>query len=389
MVLFMQRVSRVRWAGFAMAGLALACGSDGDGDDGGSSGALPETAPGCGDEVLFAVDDNPGEKGPWPVGVKTVTVGGLATEIWYPAQIGSDTDAQPVEYDVRDYLPEADSGKVSDEKNPELVCDCARDLPLDGERGPFPVIVFLHGTGAFRMQSLSQMTHWASRGFVVLSQDHPGLYLTDALQLNIGADQPGNTETLLDAIAAPSAELDFLAGHLNLDRMGMAGHSAGGGGISGFGDTPGVRVLIPMAAGAPESGSSLESTLVMGAVDDGVVPYQSQIDGYEAAPASKRLMGLENAGHLAFSDLCGMLNGEGQDLLEIAVEAGVTNANLFDLLWDGCDDGQLSQQRAIEIVNYATTAAFEDKLRCSPSSAGQLADVQSSFSEVSEYREEL
>ena len=365
-------------------------GVGGTGAGGTSAGELPETELGCDGEVLFVVPEDPGAKGPWPVGVQTATVGGLTTEIWYPAVIGSDAGQPAERYDIREFLPGAEAAKVSDEKNPLLECDCSRDLPLDSERGPYPVIVFLHGTGAFRQQSLSQASHWASRGFIVLSQDHPGLYLTDALSFMLGADQPGNTQALLNALSAPSGDLAFLAGHLNLNRVGMSGHSAGGGALSGFNSTPGVRVLIPMAAGgAPAGGSSLESTLVMGAVNDTVAMYGSQVSGFEQAAPRKRLVGLANAGHLAFSNLCSMLNPEGQDLLEIAVEVGISNANLFNFLWDGCDDGQLPPERGIEIVNFATTAAFEETLRCSDTAAAQLAAIQSTFAEVSEYREEL
>lgn len=247
----------------------------------------------------------------------------------------------------------------------------------------------MHGTAAFRTQSLSQMTHWASRGFVVLSQDHKGLYLGDLLQLKFGADLPGDTNALLAALDSGAAPLSFLTDHIDMTRVGMAGHSAGGGGIAEFGDTPGVKVLIPMAAGGVSAGAALESTLVMGALDDGVVAFSKQQDGYATTPPTKRLIGLANAGHLAFSDLCGLSNSKGQDLVEVAQAHGVTNAGLATALWDGCADGQLPQAEATEIVNYATSAALEETLLCSETAADELSQATSRYSQISVYDEQL
>ena len=84
-------------------------------------------------------------------------------------------------YDLREHLPKSEQGKISDSKNPWQACSCYRDLPIDEGHGPYPVLVFVHGTAGFRTQSLSQLTHLASRGFVVLAADHPGLMLADIL----------------------------------------------------------------------------------------------------------------------------------------------------------------------------------------------------------------
>src|SRR5690606_34562642 len=158
---------------------------------------------------------------------------------------------------------------------------------------------------------------------------------------------------------------------------------------AGFGDTPGVKVLIPMAAGGVSAGSSLVSTLVMGALDDTVVAFSRQQDGYTAAPTSKRLIGLGNAGHLAFSDLCGLSNSKGQDLIEAAQEYEITNANLATMLWDGCEDGQLPQAEATEIVNFASAAALEEVLLCSETAAAELRQAATRYGQVSVYEEQL
>jgi hypothetical protein len=53
-------------------------------------------------------DPDPGKPGPWPVGVKTVTVaitgGNITVEVWYPAKIGSDAGKTPATYDLTAWL---------------------------------------------------------------------------------------------------------------------------------------------------------------------------------------------------------------------------------------------------------------------------------------------
>ena len=174
-------------AGSGTAGSATAgSGTSGSGTAGSGAGMnitpLPESQAkmGCDGASLLASKqggDDPGVRGPWPVGVQTVTIDGLTTEVWYPAKIGSQAGKAYAQYDIREQLPDKDATKIPDAKNPLQNCDCHRDLPLDTEHGKYPVVLFIHGTAAFRTQSLTQMTHWASRGFVVLSADHPKIRL--------------------------------------------------------------------------------------------------------------------------------------------------------------------------------------------------------------------
>ncbi|MFT3776599.1 MAG: hypothetical protein QM820_65505 [Minicystis sp.] len=155
-------------------------GGTGTGGSGGSPLAVNETL--CEGRKLLRVPDDPAQAGPWPVGAQTITVEGYTTEVWYPAVIGSEEGKDKARYDVRKQLPDADQAKIPDSDNPWQDCNCYRDLPLDGAHGPYPPVLFVHGTAGFRTQSLTFMTHWASRGFVVLAADHPGMMLKDILR---------------------------------------------------------------------------------------------------------------------------------------------------------------------------------------------------------------
>ena len=63
----------------------------------------------------------------------------------------------------------------------DLPCNCSSDIPADIDDGPYPLLVFIHGTGGFRYNSLMNMVHLASRGFVVIAADHPGAWEQEAM----------------------------------------------------------------------------------------------------------------------------------------------------------------------------------------------------------------
>lgn len=346
--------------------------------------------PGCAGGSFLPVPKDTSLPGPWPVGARTVAVGSLTVEVWYPAEPGSDAGQDKIRYDIRDGLPEADQGKVSDADNPWQDCECHRDLPLDADHGPYPAVIFIHGTAGFRSQSLEHMVHWASRGFVVLAADHPGLWLKDLLGSLCGApnvpqDLAGDVGAIVAAIQAPSGDLEFLADHVDAGRLAMAGHSAGGNAIAGQGGA--AKVLIPMAAGGVQAGAALESTLILGALADKVVAYTGQQSGYEDSPAPKRLVGIDAAGHLAFSSLCSLKNAQGQDFLQIAEQNDVCGAQFAGFLFD-CSPDYTPDPTSWEIAQYASSAVLESVLRCTDA-ADNFAELQAKFPAVAEYQESL
>ena len=356
-----------------------------------STGGTEPGVPGCEEGTRFLqVPEDTSLAGPWPVGARTVTLGGLTVEVWYPAQVGSEAGVEARRYDVRTALPDSEQAKIPDAKNPWQPCDCYPALPIDAEHGPYPAVVFVHGTAGFGSQSLEQVTHWASRGFVVLAANHPGLWLKDLLAQLCG--QPatpqnlaGDLATLVAAIEAPGPELEFLAGRLDSGRIAMAGHSAGGGAIANSGGV--AQVLIPMAAGGVKAGAALKSTLVLGAQADQVVKYSGQQEGYASSPKPRRLVGIANAGHLTFSSLCSLRNAEGQDFVEIATEFDICGAGFASALFD-CKDTYTADAVGWEITNYASSAALEETLHCS-SAGDNFAGMQAKYPEVAELLEEL
>jgi hypothetical protein len=372
--------------------LAAACES-GPATDAPSPSAALETVAGCENATFYAVPSDPAERGPWPVGAREVTIDGLTTEIWYPAVLGSEAGEPKKIYDLRYALPASEQAKVTDADNAPQVCDCYDQLPIDDAHGPYPVVIFIHGLASWRAQSASLMTHWASRGFVVASSDHPGLKMADMLGLACGLpavsqDLSGDTDRLLAALGDPSGDLAFLAGLIDTDRVAIAGHSAGGDIAASQAAKPSVRVSIAMGSTTPIApGAMLESALFLGVLEDHLVPYAGTRTAYELSQPPKRLVGLRDAGHLAFSDVCQLENAEGQNIVEIAIEAGVCGAELAKVLVE-CDPADLDPAITGAIIDHATTAVLEQGLRC-VEGADPFADFEATHPDVGEYREAL
>lgn len=369
-----------------------------DNDNGpGDPPPLPavDEAVGCDGAALLARPADPTARGPWPVGTRRLTVGRLDVDVFYPARRGSDFDKAPAVFDIRTFLPATQQGFVSDARNPAQVCDCFADLPVDDVHGPWPAVVFVHGTAAFSTQSLSDLTHWASRGVVVVAATHPGLYLADSLALFCPDDPTGprdldgDVDALLAAVSGGGAGLGFLAGAVS-DRVALVGHSAGANTVVAAGNrveaSADVDVVVSLAGSATLDRAGV-ALLAMAGTADAVVRASSSMDAWNASSTPRRLVTLENAGHLAFSDLCETRNEAGENLLVIAQDERICGADAASLLFDCSPDLQpAAESRAI--VRAATTWIFEESLLCAPPST-PFAEVVGALPGVEEVSEVL
>lgn len=380
-----------RWRSLALLGFVACGGGDGDGDGDGANdvdaGAHPtETRAGCDGATLRGTSTDPAARGPWEVGARTVTIGRLTAEVWYPAALGSAAGVEPAVYDIREALGEQ-AGAVPDADNPWQACDCHRDLPIDDAHGPYPVVVFVHGTAAFRHQSLTHATHWASRGFVVIAADHPGLMLGDFLARICPGEPVGeqdldaDVDAILAAVGAPAGDLAFLDGRVDAGRVGVVGHSAGGGAAAAASSKPGVEVVIPLAA----TGTSDAPSLYMGGLEDSIAQFSQTTSAWEGSATPRTLVGIENSGHLFCTDLCDTRNADGQNLLEIADEHQLCGAEFASFLFD-CDPGFLDGEIARGIVDWATAHRLEATLQCRDD-LPPTAAIQDAFAEVAVFQE--
>jgi hypothetical protein len=383
------------------AGSGTSAGSSSGSGSGASSGGTPLTeVAGCAGAKLYKVPDDTSLAGPWPVGVKTVTVtitgGTMPVEVWYPATIGSDAGKSQVTYDLTSWLPASEQSKIPASENKPQQCNCVRDLPIDSTHGPYPAVIFIHGTGSFRTASLSTMTQWASRGFIAVAADHPGLFLTDFLaSFSAGACKgTGITQSLGTDVDAEIAGLTnktggfaFLGSSVDMSRIGMGGHSQGAANAATFGSKPNVQVDIPLAdlGGSVVSSSSVKSALFMGGSVDTVVPYSSDTNAYSGSTLVplRRVVGIAGGDHLDVIDLCMDVNNNGKTGIQVATMYGVCGASYLASL---AKCGTLSPAKlGPEIVNYVTTAALEETLHCTNRDAA-FSGLKAKYPQVSDFQ---
>ncbi|MBK9036146.1 MAG: hypothetical protein IPL61_33705 [Myxococcales bacterium] len=328
---------------------------------------------GCdGARLPGAVDLARDRPGGGPVGARTVVIDGVTTEVWYPARPGSDVGVAPVRYDLRAHMPPAEAAKIPDADNAWLPCACARDLPVDDDLGPLPVVVFLHGAASFRGQSATLVTHWASRGYVVLAPDLPGVGLRAALggePTGFPLGVPGALVAIAAAAPADGADdpLGFVRARL-APRVALAGHSLGALLMGAAADQPAVVALVSLAGAG---GLAPERPLLVVAGDrDGVVPYAAKRDlAAEAPDPARRFVGLRGAGHLAFSDLCAVGADRG-GALAIAAAHGVVVPELLTRLGrDGCGGDAAPIAETNPRLLAATTAFLDERLQCADAAA--------------------
>lgn len=113
--------------------------------------------------------------------------------------------------------------------------------PATGD-GPWPVLVFSHGLGGSRTGYGFLGQHWAAHGYVSIHLTHPGsdtslltrprdqippALRTAASDPAILTSRPRQVAAVIDAFADLERQIPALAGHLDPQRIAVAGHSYG------------------------------------------------------------------------------------------------------------------------------------------------------------------
>jgi pimeloyl-ACP methyl ester carboxylesterase len=290
-----------------------------------------------------------------PVGVKTFELEDLTLEVWYPA--AEDAAGQAGEIvDADGFVPDAVVALLGAVDLPGIDSYAVRDAALRNTGEPLPVVLFSHGFGGFRTQSIDYTQHLASRGYVVVAPDHPGRMMGDILpcmfdslveDCNIELDDPGEDELpdAMDLVEGWNAEIEgFFEGRLALDGVGLAGHSAGGMSTASVGDVDErFTALMPMTT----NGSLTRDVPVLYAVGtcDATVPVAESVEAYAPIPDG-RWLSLTGAGHLSPTNLCDLdLGGFADELLAPRDDTNsVWLDQLVALATDGCpqDEPQLA-----------------------------------------------
>ena len=315
-----------------------------------------------GDEpVRFDLDGEPCElfeaHGPYTVGLHDVELDdGTALAVFYPA---ADADAESdVEYDMRDFLPEEDRDQISDEDAPTFAIDAVSEATASDD-GPFPLVLFSHGLAGYRFQSSTLLAHLASWGFVVASAEHEERNLSHILESTLpdGDDAPETLREMIQFFQAHDGDSTSPFFQLvDLSQIAATGHSMGGNGAVSMIGEPGVEAAIFYASNPGVDEASDVELFWQGGTTDELVSM-SQIRGeYESSPPTKRLLGIEGAGHLAFSDIC-VIGAEDGGVLQIASDSGMDIPPLIlELGQDGCRDTDLDVEIAWPIIHHYSVA---------------------------------
>lgn len=221
-----------------------------------------------------------------------------------------------------------------------------RSLPLrvylPDEPAAAPVILFSHGLGGSNRGNAFLGEHWARRGYVAVFVQHPGSDVDvwrelppaqrrRALRAAADVDnfllRVGDVSATLDALAQwNGARGDALRGRLDLEHVGMAGHSfgalttqavAGQRFLRGRRDLadPRIDAALMLSPNAPTRGGGAAAAfgavripwlLMTGTRDTapiGDATVESRLAVYPALPAGGRYeLVLDRAEHSAFTD---------------------------------------------------------------------------------------
>lgn len=351
----------------AAALLAAAALSACDGDDG--AGGQGNRGP------LYAPDS----AGPYAVGRTTFELVDPAREnrqflvdVWYPV------DPQDAQSDFTVYEI--------------LLWGLPSELALDGppvsRAGRFPLVVFSHGSGGIRFQSIFFTELLASHGFVVAAPDHTGNTLLDDTEGELTAqkmiDRPLDVSWVITTILARNEDPgDPFYQTLDPERVGVAGHSFGGftslAMAAGFGADPPadiagelpagfesippdsrVKAIVPIAPvssffGDSELSSIEVPTLIIGGTQDSITPVEPESRrAFELIPEDVFRADVVGAVHFSFTNSC--------DLIRILKESGLSEGLIAFLLGpdflEPCGPGVIDVKEAQRLTNLYGVSHF-------------------------------
>jgi pimeloyl-ACP methyl ester carboxylesterase len=253
------------------------------------------------------------------------------------------------------------------------------DAPVLEEGGEFPLLIFSHGWSGFREQNIYQVEELASHGYVVVGISHTyGAVITvfpdgrqmarDDRALPEGVSEEAydlasnrlvrqwtaDIGFVLDELSRRDQEEEwFLSGSLDLDKVGVFGHSTGGGATAEFCSTdPRCKAALTMDLWAEPVSDSV--------VSDGLWQPFMLMDSAIWANLEEPSENFRRMGDLIVSS-----SGE---VIEIRIEGTVHHdfsalplltplAGSFGL------KGPIEGERGLTLINYYTVAFFDQYLR--------------------------
>jgi predicted dienelactone hydrolase len=270
---------------------------------------------------MVADNYDPFERGPYPVGVRTIEAVDATRnrvfpcEIWYPAA---------PEYSGRDLAPQTQDEFTVPPRPPHRQMSVRDARARSGTR---MLIAYSHPSFVHRRSATYLCTHLASHGYVVAALDHSEVVAPE-LAWREGATEEETKASIDGVISSRVPDVRFLLERLleaasfdsdvalDANRVGIVGHSAGGWTALATPDYDSrVRAVVALAPGGasnPRPGIlplklSFEwkrdvPTLLLAAENDATLPLAGMRKIYQRIPATKRMVILRRADHAHFMD---------------------------------------------------------------------------------------
>lgn len=367
-----------------VAMLAAACGSGGD-DPVPSSEGSPDTTEAAASSAAVNLDEA-GASGPYAVGQRTLSLTdsgdsgrSFSVDVWYPVDAADTAGVANAEYS---FIPGL--GYTSEVS--------FTDAPA--AQGPFPLVVYSHGSGGFRWVATFFTEFLASKGFVVAAPDHTGNTAIDGFtggsvdSPTNANNRPGDVTDTIDAVlAANDDDSDLLAGRIDASSIGLTGHSFGGftalasvsGHTNAVGTTlpdPRITALVVMAPytlllSDDELAAVDVPTMMISATDDLTTPIETNTERAWELISGRPLVRIDvtAAAHNSFTDLCQLREAVAElpDVSEAITDALTTQSG------QACSSEVLASVEVHRITNSYAAAFLIDQLTGSTAYAAVLA----------------
>ncbi|WP_040494785.1 alpha/beta hydrolase family protein [Ilumatobacter nonamiensis] len=309
--------------------------------------------------------------GEYDVGVSTITITDterdrpLTVDVWYPLADGTTGEPHRYTFVTGDYY-----------ESPTAISADAASIAPDG---PFPLVVYSHGSGGQRYIASNYTEAIASHGYVVVAPDHTGNTAVERIsetsddQALIALNRPADVRVVIDAMLDPeNPETAGFVASTDPERVAVTGHSFGGftayAAASGYDNELGsveadplVDAIIPIApaVGSDDPDQQLLSderleaittpALVIAGTNDQTTPIEPNVRrawDLTSSDPSYRLE-LVDAQHQTFTDLC--------DYIEFFPTLPEVNPLVLDTVItmgaEGCSPGDMPIDRAQEVTN--------------------------------------
>ncbi len=366
-----------------LAGSVVACGSTSKST---STPSPAERAAKAAAEPRFA------SRGPYGVGVTTLHLAdGRSVEVYYPAD-HADVDGKPIErYNETEPVPAAIIAAYPVPAGVDLTVEipAVRDVAASA-KGPFPLVLFSHGSGGWRDVYGNLLSGIASWGFVIASTDFTEYGLLAGFSGTLAAGEAkataivGTLHATLDLMTAQNGAVGGRFVHrIDPVRIAAAGHSTGGRTMFRLLGDSHIRTIIGWAPDGPAAPvTSSTPTLIIGGDGDAAITPAEVTATYGELRPSKRVVSIANMGHNAFTDTCPSIRN-GTDLIGIAKSMKVPIPDdVLELGRNGCAPSNLDPALGWKVIQHFTVAQLRATFAMDPEPVGLGDAVTTAFDGV-------